>query len=45
MVTSVLAVVDALPEHLAGAAWAGFLRGMVAQAGGAPVQVHKIERA
>ena len=27
-----LAVVDSLPEHLAGAAWLGFVRGLVAQA-------------
>ena len=40
-----LAVVDTLPEHLAGAAWAGFLRGMVAKAGGAPVHVHESGRA
>ena len=37
---AILAEVDALPENLAGAAWIGFLRGMVAQAGGAPVHVH-----
>ena len=36
-----LAEIDGLPEELAGAAWAGFIRGMVAQAGGAPVHVHK----
>ena len=35
-----LAELDALPEHLAGAAWSGFLRGMIAQAGGAPIHVH-----
>ena len=40
-----LAELDALPEHLAGAAWSGFLRGMAAQAGGAPVHVHEVGRA
>ena len=40
-----LAELDGLPEHLAGAAWSGFLRGMIAQAGGAPVHVHQIGRA
>ena len=40
-----LAELNSLPEHLAGAAWAGFVRGMVAQAGGAPVHVHNVGRA
>ncbi len=40
-----LAELDALPEHLAGAAWLGFIRGMIAQAGGAPVHVHQGGRA
>ena len=40
-----LAELDSLPEHLAGAAWNGFLRGMIAQSGGAPVQVHEGGRA
>ena len=35
-----LAIVDALPDELTRAAWGGFLRGLVAQAGGAPVHVH-----
>ena len=34
-----LAEIDALPEDLAGAVWAGFIRGMIAQAGGVPVVV------
>ena len=40
-----LAVVDTLPEHLAAATWTGFLRGMVAKAGAAPVHVHDGGRA
>ena len=40
-----LAELDALPEHLAGAAWSGFLRGMIAQAGGAPCHVHGVAQA
>ena len=40
-----LAELDALPEELAGAAWAGFLRGMAAHAGGAPAHVHSGGRA
>ena len=40
-----LAVVDSLPEHLAGAAWSGFLRGMAAYAGGGAVHVHEEGRA
>ena len=40
-----LAELDALPEELTGAAWAGFIRGMIAQAGGAPVHVHQVGRA
>lgn len=40
-----LAEVELLPEDLAGAAWLGFLRGLVAQAGGAPVHVHHGGRA
>jgi hypothetical protein len=36
-----LAELDALPEHLAGPIWSGFLRGMAAHAGGAPVHVHQ----
>lgn len=35
-----LAELDSLPKHLAGAIWAGFLRGLTAKAGGAPVHVH-----
>ncbi|MEE8286977.1 MAG: hypothetical protein V3R72_09810 [Gammaproteobacteria bacterium] len=40
-----LAELDALPEHLTGAIWRGFLRGMIAQAGGGPVHVHEEGRA
>jgi hypothetical protein len=40
-----LAELDSLPEHLAGAAWSGFLRGMIAQAGGAPDHVHGVGQA
>ncbi len=40
-----LAELDALPENLAGAAWTGFLRGMIAQAGGPPVHCHESGRA
>ena len=40
-----LAELDSLPEHLAGAAWAGFIRGMTAHAGGEPVHVHDVGRA
>lgn len=40
-----LSEVDALPEDLAGAAWSGFLRGLVAQASGAQVYVHHGETA
>ena len=40
-----LAELDALPEDLAGAAWAGFLRGMAAHADDAPVHVHESGRA
>ena len=40
-----LSGLDALPADLAGAAWAGFLRGLVAKAGGAPVHVHDGGRA
>ena len=36
-----LAELDSQPEHLAGAAWAGFLRGMIAQAGGGAVVIHE----
>ncbi len=42
---AILTEVEPLPEALAGATWAGFLRGMVAQAGGAPVHVHESGRA
>ena len=42
---AILAEVEPLPEDLAGATWLGFLRGMVAQAGGAPVHVHDAGRA
>ena len=35
-----LAELDGLPVHLTGAAWSGFLRGMVAQAGGGAVHIH-----
>ena len=40
-----LAVLDTLPEHLAAAAWTGFIRGLVAKAGAAPVYVHDARRA
>ncbi len=40
-----LAELDSLPEHLAGAAWCGFIRGMAAHADGAPVHVHEEGRA
>ncbi len=40
-----LAELDALPEHLAGAAWSGFLRGMIAQAGGRAAHVHGVGQA
>ena len=40
-----LAEVEALPDGLAGAAWIGFMRGLIAQAGGAPVHVHEVGRA
>ena len=36
-----LAVVEPLAEDLAGAAWAGFIRGQIAQAGGEVVCVHE----
>ncbi len=42
---TLLAEVDTLPEHLAAAAWFGFLRGQIAKAGGAPVHVHESGRA
>ena len=35
-----LAEVEPLPEDLAGAVWCGFLRGLVAKAGGAPAHIH-----
>ena len=35
-----MAEIDALPEDLAGASWCGFLRGLVAQAGGEVAYVH-----
>ena len=35
-----LAELDSLPEYLAGAAWAGLIRGLAAHAGAAPVVVH-----
>ena len=40
-----LTVLDSLPEDLAGAAWLGFFRGMVAKSGGALVYVHHGGRA
>ena len=40
-----LAELDSLPDVLAGAIWAGFIRGMAAQAGGAPAHVHEYGRA
>ena len=40
-----LAELDSLPEHLAGAIWAGFIRSMTAHAGGAPVLVHGVGQA
>ena len=42
---AILVEVDALPEDLAGAVWTGFLRGQIAQAGGAPVHCHESGRA
>ncbi len=42
---AILAEVEPLPEDLAGATWAGFIRGMVAQAGGAPAHIHHGGRA
>ncbi len=39
-----LAELNTLPEELAGAVWVDFLRGMIAQAGCAPVHVHDIGR-
>ena len=40
-----LAELDALPQHLAGAIWSGFLRGMAAHADGGAVHVHSVEQA
>ncbi len=40
-----VAEIDSLPEHLAGAAWSGFLRGLVAKGGGAPFYIHDSGRA
>ena len=40
-----LAIVDSLPDELTRATWCGFLRGMIAKAGGAPVHVHDGGRA
>lgn len=37
---ALLAEVEAAPVDLAGAVWTGFLRGLIAKAGGAPVVVH-----
>ena len=37
---AILAEVEAAPKDLAGATWLGFLRGLVAQAGGEPVHIH-----
>ena len=37
--------VSLLPDYLASATWTGFLRGMVAKAGAAPVHVHDAGRA
>ena len=37
----ITAEVEAAPEDLAAATWLGFLRGLVAQAGGAPAHVHQ----
>ncbi len=42
---AILAEVEPLPEHLAGAIWLGFLRGMIARAGGAPMHMHEPGRA
>jgi hypothetical protein len=41
LATAIAAEVEAAPDDLAAATWLGFLRGLVAQAGGAPVQVHQ----
>ncbi len=40
-----LAELDSLPEDLAGAIWAGFIRGMAAHAGGGAVHVHGVGQA
>ena len=42
---TIAAEVNAQPADLAGATWLGFLRGLVAQAGAAPVHVHESGRA
>ena len=38
---AILAETEALPENLAGATWIGFMRAMVAKAGGEAVYLHK----
>ena len=45
LVKAILAETDPLPQDLAGAAWAGFLRGLTAKAGGVTVHVHESGRA
>ena len=42
---AIVAETEGLPENLANVTWIGFLRGMVAQAGAAPVHVHDAGRA
>ena len=42
---AILAEIDSLPEPEAAAAWMGFIRGLIAQAGAAPVHVHESGRA
>ena len=42
---ALLAEVERVPDPLAAATWLGFLRGLVAQAGAAPVHVHDAGRA
>ncbi len=42
---ALLAEVEPLPEALAGATWAGLIRGQIARAGGEAVHVHESGRA
>ncbi len=37
---AIAAETEGLPENLSNVTWAGFLRGMVAKVGGAPVHIH-----